>query len=64
MEKLEAYEIIRLIGRGNFGTVHLVRSKEDGRCYVLKRIEINDLSVAEKEAAVKEVSCELSCDVC
>jgi len=55
LRKMDRYTIMQLIGRGNFGTVHLARSTEDGRLYVMKRININELSPTEREGALYEV---------
>ena len=51
----EKYEVLKLIGRGNFGSVHLVRHIDDERLYVMKKINMTDMSPSEKEGSVQEV---------
>lgn len=38
---LEAFEIEKKIGKGQFSDVHRARCKEDGRKVALKRIKVN-----------------------
>lgn len=37
---MEKYEIGKMVGKGSFGTVYLVRRKTDGHKYVLKKMRI------------------------
>lgn len=52
---MQLYKVGRLVGRGNFGMVHLCRSVDDGRTYVMKRINMNELSSSERKGAEQEV---------
>ncbi len=49
------YTELRCVGKGNFGTVYLVRSVEDNSLYVAKKIALDALSEKEVEAAFGEV---------
>uniref|UniRef100_A0A7S3Z2I9 non-specific serine/threonine protein kinase n=2 Tax=Lotharella globosa TaxID=91324 RepID=A0A7S3Z2I9_9EUKA len=53
--RLEAYDTIKKIGRGNFGTVSLVRSKADGKLWVDKTLTLTELSQKDQEGARQEV---------
>jgi hypothetical protein len=37
---MERYRILKQIGRGNFGVVHLAESVEDKKLYVVKQIDM------------------------
>jgi len=52
---MDRYELMKLIGRGNFGRVHLVRRREDGTLFVMKVINLNELSQSERDGALQEV---------
>ena len=54
-EKMREYEDVKRIGRGNFGVVTLVRSRSDGRLYVRKTLQLDQLSETEKKGAHQEV---------
>lgn len=49
------YEIIKMIGVGSFGKAILVKSREDKKLYVMKRINMNEMSKEEQEGAMNEV---------
>jgi len=44
----EHYEKLQVIGKGSMGKVYLMRSKQDGKLYVVKRIRIEHLTDKEK----------------
>ncbi|KAH8739676.1 NEK2 protein [Cryptosporidium ryanae] len=50
------YEEIEEIGRGCFGTVHRIRRKSDGRCFVWKKICYENMTQQEKVQIVNEVN--------
>eukprot|EP00762_Andalucia_godoyi_P006801 ANDGO_00910.mRNA.1 putative serine/threonine-protein kinase nek3 len=52
---LSDFEILREIGRGSYGVVFKVRRKTDGLIYVIKQINISQLSEKEQHDAVSEV---------
>mmetsp|Transcript_11156 Transcript_11156/g.21211 ORF Transcript_11156/g.21211 Transcript_11156/m.21211 type:complete len:667 (-) Transcript_11156:968-2968(-) len=52
---MDNYEIAKPIGRGNFGVVNLVRSRKDDKTFVMKVIDLNELSKSEREGALQEV---------
>jgi serine/threonine protein kinase len=49
------YKVIKTIGRGNFGVVHLTECLRDGRKYVIKQIPLNELSKSEQDGSLQEV---------
>ena len=51
---MEGYEEIRVIGRGNYGTAILVRSKSTGLRCVAKKIPLHALSERERADTVRE----------
>lgn len=53
---MENFSIERLLGRGAYGQVHLVRRKSDGAELALKRTDFACLGVAEQKATLFEVS--------
>ncbi|XP_062857952.1 serine/threonine-protein kinase Nek1 isoform X2 [Trichomycterus rosablanca] len=53
---MDKYEKVRKIGEGSFGKAILVRSKEDGRQYVIKEIGISRMSNKERRESRKEVA--------
>lgn len=52
---LKEFEIIKKLGEGAYSTVHLVKRKEDGKEYALKKVKIMNLSEKEKENALNEI---------
>ncbi|XP_068175055.1 serine/threonine-protein kinase Nek1 isoform X2 [Antennarius striatus] len=53
---MDKYEKVKKIGEGSFGKAVLVKSKEDGRQYVIKEISISRMSSKERQESRKEVS--------
>lgn len=45
---MDKYEKVKKIGEGSFGKAVLVKSKEDGRQYVIKEIGISGVSAHAK----------------
>ena len=56
---MDSYDFIKSIGRGNFGVVNLVQSNVDSKRYVLKVINLSELSKSEREGALQEVKPQL-----
>lgn len=52
---LKEFEIGKELGKGAFGTVSVVKRKEDGKTYAMKRVKISSLSTKERENALNEV---------
>ncbi len=52
---MDAFERIRVIGRGAFGIVHLCRRKSDNRAVVVKQIPVDQLSASDRQATLTEV---------
>lgn len=52
----ELYTEIRSIGKGTYGSAHLVRSTQDHGLYVAKKIPLISLSRKELEASVHEAT--------
>ncbi|KAG9328160.1 hypothetical protein JZ751_016173, partial [Albula glossodonta] len=53
---MDKYERVNKIGEGSFGKAILVKSKEDGKQYVIKEIGISRMSNKEREESRKEVA--------
>ena len=49
------FEKLKRLGRGSYGEVFKVRRKQDGKVYVLKIIDMAQMSKEEMRAAVFEV---------
>jgi serine/threonine protein kinase len=49
------YETIKEIGVGSFGKAILVKSRENGKLFVMKRINMKEMSREEQEGAMNEV---------
>ena len=52
---LKDFEIIKELGKGAFGCVWIVKRKEDGQRYAMKRVKISALDPRERENALNEV---------
>lgn len=48
---MDKYEKVKKIGEGSFGKAVLVKSKEDGRQYVIKEIGISGVSINITQAS-------------
>ncbi len=55
MGSIDAYEEIRLIGRGAYGTAHVVREKSTKQMYVMKKIHFESIDKKEIDDARAEV---------
>ncbi|XP_051511648.1 serine/threonine-protein kinase Nek1-like isoform X2 [Myxocyprinus asiaticus] len=53
---MDKYERLKKIGEGSFGKAILVKSRADGRQYVIKEIGISRMSNKERQESRKEVS--------
>jgi len=54
-KNLAKYEVIKLLGEGAWGYVHLVQHKDSGHKYALKTIPLTEMDEAERESAWLEV---------
>ena len=52
---LTDFEIGKILGKGSFGNVCLVKRKFDGKTYAMKRIKIVQLSEKEKKNSLNEI---------
>jgi NIMA (never in mitosis gene a)-related kinase len=52
---MDRYKEIRVVGRGNYGTAHLVKDLQTGRKLVIKKIPMAALSEKEKTEATSEI---------
>jgi len=55
LSSLTDFEMGKILGKGAFGMVCLVKRKFDGKTYAMKRIKIVQLSDKEKENALNEI---------
>ncbi|XP_020661142.3 serine/threonine-protein kinase Nek1 isoform X1 [Pogona vitticeps] len=53
---MDKYTKLQKIGEGSFGKAILVKSKEDGKQYVIKEINISKMSNKEREESRREVA--------
>ncbi|KAL1022567.1 hypothetical protein UPYG_G00029360 [Umbra pygmaea] len=53
---MDKYEKVKKIGEGSFGKAILVKSREDGKQYVIKEIGISRMSSKERQESRKEVA--------
>ena len=52
---LDDFKILKVIGKGSFGSVYLVSRKEDQKIYALKTVFMEKLNKKEQENSVNEV---------
>lgn len=57
---MEKYELLELIGKGNFGSAHKVREKATGRVMVIKKVRMTEMTKQERDNAMNEVRLECS----
>ena len=51
---LGKYEIIKTLGEGGYGQALLVKNKEDGQRYVMKKVRLTALKPKDREEALRE----------
>ncbi|KAK9406273.1 serine/threonine-protein kinase Nek4 [Crotalus adamanteus] len=51
---LGEYTLVRVVGKGSYGEVSLVRHRHDGKQYVIKRLNLKHASSRERKAAEQE----------
>ncbi|XP_063113307.1 serine/threonine-protein kinase Nek4 isoform X4 [Cavia porcellus] len=51
---LAAYCYVRVVGRGSYGEVTLVKHRRDGRQYVIKKLNLRNATSRERQAAEQE----------
>ncbi|XP_072505926.1 serine/threonine-protein kinase Nek4 isoform X4 [Notamacropus eugenii] len=51
---LAAYCFLRAVGKGSYGEVTLVRHRQDGKQYVIKKLNLRNASSRERKAAEQE----------
>ena len=52
---MDDFKIEKVLGKGSFGSVYLVRRKEDNRIYALKSVILEKLNKKEQQNSVNEV---------
>lgn len=52
---MDKYEVLRIAGRGAYGTAYLARRKTDGREVILKQIPIEQMSSADRHSILTEI---------
>ena len=52
---MEKYEVLRIAGRGAYGTAYLARRKTDGREVILKQVPIEQLNSADRQSILTEI---------
>lgn len=52
---MDDFCVLGNVGKGNFGRIFKVRRLQDNRVYVLKRINLGDLSESDQRDAIQEV---------
>eukprot|EP00002_Diphylleia_rotans_P038746 TRINITY_DN8859_c0_g1_i1.p1 TRINITY_DN8859_c0_g1~~TRINITY_DN8859_c0_g1_i1.p1 ORF type:complete len:508 (-),score=92.25 TRINITY_DN8859_c0_g1_i1:341-1864(-) len=62
MSQASDFAFLEVLGKGSFGCVHRVRSKQDNREYVIKEIDMSELTTEERSATKNEVSLLASLD--
>ena len=52
---MDKYEVLRIAGRGAYGTAYLARRKADGREVILKQVPIEQLNSADRQSILTEI---------
>ena len=52
---MDEFEVVRQLGKGAFSIVLLVKRKEDGNIYAIKRVQIANMNQKEKLNSLNEV---------
>ena len=53
---MENYEVISIIGKGNFGSISKIKRKSDNKILVWKELDYGNMSEKEKQQIVAEVN--------
>ena len=59
--RMDRFEQLKIIGRGNYGAAHLVVEKATGRKLVVKKVPISEMSDEERKQASQEVRQHATC---
>lgn len=46
------FEIMKQLGSGSFGTVHMAKKRQDSKIYAIKSVQLSQMSQKEKDAAL------------
>ena len=52
---MDKYEIVRIAGRGAFGTAYLARRNTDGKEVILKQIQMEQMTTADRQSILTEI---------
>lgn len=52
---MDKFEVVKLLGKGAFASVFQVRRKDDNQLYALKRVNVQNMSISDKEHALNEI---------
>ena len=55
MSSLNDFKLIKIIGKGSFGTVNIVTRKQDNKIYAMKRVNISSLSDKDMKSSFNEI---------
>ncbi|KAJ7388824.1 Serine/threonine-protein kinase Nek4 [Desmophyllum pertusum] len=53
---LETFTIGKVIGKGSYGEVYLVKHRKERKQYVMKKVDLSKASSRERKAAEQEVN--------
>ena len=53
---MENYEVLKQIGRGNFGKIYKIKRKSDNKVLIWKELDYSQMNSKEKEQIVTEVN--------
>lgn len=54
MGNLEQYEVLKLLGKGSFGSVYCVRRTQDRSLHVMKKISVHNMPAKERKTTEQE----------